>query len=201
MIHLHKSTSLPLMGMTGFETPLGPEESEIQKTVHRFARDVMRPIGRELDRMAPQDVIAPGSPFWTVIAESAKLGLDPSLIAQFPPEVAVRIESLIGEELGWGDSGLAVALGVVTAPLMMAQSLGNQELIDMCTGKIGCWMNTQPDRGSDAAILCREELSSGGKQPAGNVTAKVGADEIVINGQSSAWISKTSNGTHPIPVK
>jgi acyl-CoA dehydrogenase len=126
------------------------------------------------------------------MAESAKLGLDPQLIAQFPPEVAVRIESLIGEELGWGDSGLAVSLGVATAPLMMAQSLGNKELIDLCTGRIGCWMNTQPDRGSDAAILYREELAAGSRQPVGNLTAKVGKDEIVINGQSSAWIS---NGT------
>jgi acyl-CoA dehydrogenase len=124
--------------------------------------------------------------------ESAKLGLDPQLIAQFPPEVAVRIESLIGEELGWGDAGLAVSLGAATMPLTMAQSLGNQELVEMCAGKIGCWMNTQPDRGSDAAILYREELSAGGKQPVGNVTAKVGADEIVINGQSSAWVSNGS---------
>lgn len=192
MIRLYKSTTLPLVGMSGFEAPLSEEEAAIQNTVHRFARDVMRPIARQLDRMAPEEVIAPGSPYWTVMAESAKLGLDPRLIAQFPPEVAVRIESLIGEELGWGDPGLAVSLGVATAPLMMAQSLGNQELIDMCMGRIGCWMNTQPDRGSDAAILYREELGAGGKQPIGNVTAKVGTDEIVINGQSSAWVS---NGT------
>jgi len=192
VIRLYKSTALPLAGMTGFETPLSEEESAIQNTVHRFARDVMRPIGRQLDRMAPEEVIAPGSPFWTVLAESAKLGLDPQLIAQFPPEVAVRIESLIGEELGWGDPGLAVSLGVATAPLMMAQSLGNQELIEMCAGRIGCWMNTQPDRGSDAAILYGEELAAGGKQPTGNITAKVGTDEIVINGQSSAWVSNGS---------
>lgn len=192
MIHLYKSTALPLAGLSGFETPLGEEENAIQQTVHRFARDVMRPIGRQLDRMTPEEVIAPGSPFWTAMFEGAQLGLDPRLIAQFPPEMAVRIESLVGEELGWGDPGLAVAMGVATAPLMMAHAVGNQELIDMCTNKVGCWMNTQPDRGSDAAILQREELGAGGRQPVGNVTAKVGADEIVINGQSSAWIS---NGT------
>jgi acyl-CoA dehydrogenase len=192
MIRLYKSTALPLAGLSGFETPLSEEEAAIQHTVHRFAREVLRPVGRQLDGMAPEDVIAPGSPFWGAMVESAKLGLDPQLIAQFPPEVAVRIESLIGEELGWGDPGLAIAIGVATAPLMMAQSVGNQELIDMCTGKVGCWMNTQPDRGSDAAILYREELSAGGKQPVGNISAKVGADEIVINGQSSAWISNGS---------
>ncbi|KVC24747.1 acyl-CoA dehydrogenase family protein [Burkholderia pseudomultivorans] len=192
MIRLNKSAALPAVGLTGFETPLGEEESAIQHTVHRFARDVLRPIGRELDRMTPEEVIAPGSPYWAAIVESAKLGLDPQLIAQFPPDTAVRIESLIGEELGWGDAGLAVSIGAATMPLMMAQTVGNRELIEMCAGKVGCWMNTQPDRGSDAAILYRQELDARGRQPVGNVTAKVGADEIVINGQSSAWISNGS---------
>lgn len=192
MIRLYKSTALPLAGLTGFETPLSEEESAIQNTVHRFARDVMRPIARELDRMTPEEAIAPGSPYWAAVVESAKLGLDPQLIAQFPPDVAVRIESLIGEELGWGDSGLAVSLGVATAPLVMAQAAGNQELIDLCMGKVGCWMITQPDRGSDSGLLYRSEVSPGGKQSVGNVTAKVVGDEIVINGQSSAWVSNGS---------
>lgn len=192
MIRLYKSTALPLAGLTGFETPLSEEESAIQHTVHRFARDVLRPVGRELDRMKAEDVIAAGSPYWYAMMESVKLGLDPQLIAQFPPEMAVRIESMIGEEFGWGDSGLGVSLGAATAPLMMAHATGNQELIDLCTGKIGCWMNTQPDRGSDAAILYRQELATGGKQPVGNITAKVAADEIIINGQSSAWVSNGS---------
>jgi acyl-CoA dehydrogenase len=192
MIRLKKTQELPLVGITGFETPLSEEESAIQSTVHRFARDVLRPIGRELDSMTPQEAIAPGSPFWSAMAESAKLGLDPRLIAQFPPETAVRIESMIGEELGWGDAGLAISLGVASVPLMMAQSVGNQELIDMCTGKIGCWANTQPDRGTDAAILYREEISAHGRQSLGNVTAKVGTDEIVINGQFSSWVSNGS---------
>ena len=96
MIRLHKSIALPLVGPTGFEAQLSEEESAIQSTVHRFARDVVRPIGQQLDRMAPEEVIAPASPFWALMAESAKLGLDPQLIAQFPAEMAVRIESLIG---------------------------------------------------------------------------------------------------------
>lgn len=192
MIRLQKTPVLPAVGMSGFETPLGQEEQMIQQTVHQFAKKVLRPVGRELDRMKPEDVIAPGSPFWAVYAEAAKLGLDPTVLAQFPPEVAIRIEALIGEEMGWGDAGLGVSLGASSAPLLMAHALGNKELIDLCTGKIGCWMNTQPDRGSDAAILYGEEIARGGQQAIGNVTAKVGADEVVINGQSSAWVSNGS---------
>ncbi|WP_431825368.1 acyl-CoA dehydrogenase family protein [Burkholderia sp. F1] len=189
MIRLRKHVELPSVGLTGFETPLSEEESAIQSTVHRFARDVMRPIGRELDRMKSEEAIAPGSPYWTAMAEAAKLGLDPQLISQFPPDMAIRIESLIAEEMGWGDAGLAISMGATMMPMMVAQSIGNQELIDMCAGKIGCWSNTQPDRGSDGAILYRQELSAHGRQPLGNLTAKVGVDEIVINGQYSSWVS------------
>lgn len=191
-MHISTSVELPSVGLSGFETPLTEEETAIQAGVHRLAKSVLRPIARELDRMKPVDVIAPGSPFYAALMETAKLGLDPSALAQLPPEMAIRIESLIGEELGWGDAGLAIAIGVAGVPAMMAAALGNKELVEMCQGKIGCWMNTQPDRGSDAGILYRDELRPGAKQPLGNVTAKVGRDEVVINGQSSAWIS---NGT------
>jgi alkylation response protein AidB-like acyl-CoA dehydrogenase len=189
MIRLCKSVALPSVGLTGFELPLGEEEAAVQQAVHRFARDVLRPAGRELDRMRADEVVAANSPFWGVLAEAAKLGLDPLALARLPPETAIRMEALIGEELGWGDAGLAVSLGAVQAPLMMAHAIGNTELVEMCTGKIGCWMNTQPDRGSDAAIVYPEELGRGGQQSRGNLLAVVGADEIVVNGQSSAWIS------------
>lgn len=192
MIRLYKSPALPSVSLTGFETPLGEEEIAAQQAVHRFARDVLRPIGRELDRMSPKDVIAPSSPYWAAIAQAATLGLDPRTLAEFPQETAIRMEALIGEELGWGDAGLAVSLGVVPVPLLMAHAVGNPELIQMCEGKIGCWMNTQPDRGSDAAILYAEELAQQGQQSRGNLVAHVGSHEIVINGQSSAWISNGS---------
>jgi len=58
MIRLKSKVELPAVGLTGFETPLSEEERAIQDTVHRFARDVLRPIGRELDRMTPEEVIA-----------------------------------------------------------------------------------------------------------------------------------------------
>jgi len=191
-MRIHKTIELPSAGLTGFETPLVEEEAAIQASVHRLAKDVLRPIGRELDRMKPEEVIAPGSPYYTALTETAKLGFDPSALEQLPPEVAIRIESLIGEEMGWGDPGLGVSIGASMMPSLVAGAIGNKELIEMCQGKIGCWMNTQPDRGSDSGILYRHELHPGTKQPVGNVTAKVGENEVVIKGQSSAWVS---NGT------
>ena len=187
---LSKEINLPAISMSGFETPLSEEEGAIQQTVHAFARDVLRPLGRELDGMTAEQAIAPGSPYYSMFTEAAKLGLDSDLLAELPPETAVRVESLIGEEMGWGDAGLAVSLIVTGFPGEMAKTMGNQELIDLCAGKIGCWMITHPDKGSDVgAFDLKREWPHGQQVNKGNMFAKVGADEIVINGQCSAWVS------------
>jgi alkylation response protein AidB-like acyl-CoA dehydrogenase len=189
MIRLHDALTLPSVGLSGFEPPLTEDERAIQDTVHRFARDVLRPVGRELDRMTSEDAIAPGSPYWGVFAEAQKLGLDPTFLAQFEPATAIKLESLMGEELGWGDGGLGVSLGAATFPLGMALAAGNQELAELCAGRIGCWLITQPDRGSDVQVLYSEDWPAGVSGNKGNVTAKVTATEIILNGQSSAWVS------------
>jgi alkylation response protein AidB-like acyl-CoA dehydrogenase len=187
---LKKELGLPAVSMTGFETPMSEEEQAIQHSVHQFARNVLRPLGRELDTMTAEQAIAPGSPYYSVFAEAAKLGLDPDLLTQMPPDMAVRVESMIGEEMGWGDSGLAVSLAVAGFPTEMAKAVNNQELIDLCAGKIGCWMITHPDKGSDVTMYdIKKDWTPGAMGNKGNLLAKVGKDEIVINGQCSAWVS------------
>ena len=74
-------------------------------------------------------------------------------------------------------------------PIRAALGSGQQELIDMCIGKLGCWCATQPDRGSDGLNLYKEERFPGSVANAGNLRARFTADEIIINGQSSAWVS------------
>jgi len=190
MMRLYDTLDLPTVSRTGFETPLSEEEQAIAETAHRFARDVLRPAGRELDRMTAEEVIAPGSPYYTVMAEAAGLGLDASLLAELPPATAVRVESIIGEELGWGAPGLGASLGAGGFPLMMAQAAGNRELVELCEGRIGCWMITHPDKGSDVTMLYHNrEFGKGVQGNKGNMWGRVGKDEIVINGQCSAWVS------------
>jgi len=190
MLKLKTELTLPAAGLTGFEVPLTEEERAIQDAVHLFAKNVLRPIGRELDRMSADDVCAASSPLWSVYQEAAKMGIDPALPSQFEPDIAVRLESIIGEEMGWGDAGLAASLAVAGFPLQMAIASGKPELIELCTGKIGCWVITHPDKGSDVQIYdMKREWPQGGPGNRGNLVAKVGKDEIVINGQSSAWIS------------
>jgi alkylation response protein AidB-like acyl-CoA dehydrogenase len=190
MMKLKSHLTLPAAGLSGFEPPMSDEEAAVQAGLHRFAKDVMRPLGAELDRMSAEEAIAPGSPYWSVFGEFAKLGLDPAMMAELPPEMAIRMESLIGEELGWGDSGLGVSLVVAGFPAQMAAILGNQELVDLCAGRIGCWMITHPDKGSDVQVLdMAREWTPGQQGNKGNMWGKLEGDEIVINGQCSAWVS------------
>ena len=190
MLTLKSELTLPTVGLTGFEAPLTADEVGIQDAVHRFSKEVLRPIGQDLDKMSAADACAPGSPYWTVFQEAAKLGVDSSILAQFEPDVAVRLESLIGEEMGWGDAGLGASLAVAGFPMQMALAAGKQELVDLCAGKIGCWMITHPDKGSDIMVYdMKREWTPGQPGNRGNVAAKVGQDEIVINGQCSAWVS------------
>ena len=72
MMKLKSKVTLPAAGMSGFETPMSDEETGVQAVVHRFAREVLRPLGTQLDKMTAAQVIAPGSPYWSVFAESRK---------------------------------------------------------------------------------------------------------------------------------
>ena len=190
MIRLSKTLGLPHVGMTGFETPLTEEEAGVQQVVHRFARDVLRPLGEELDRMSAEAVVAPGSPYYSVFAEYAKLGLDPTMMEELPPEIAIRMESLIGEELGWGDAGLGVSLGASGFPALMAASIGNAELAEFCANRIGCWMITHPDKGSDiGAFDMARDWPAGKPANKGSMWGRIDGEEIVVNGQCSAWVS------------
>jgi len=180
---------LPAVGLSGFDAALSEEEQGVQQGLHRFAREVMRPLAREIDRMPADQAYLPGSPFWQFHAEAQKLGLDPEAMAGMPPELAARMDGVIIEELAWGDAGLAVSLGAGSMPMLMARASGNQELIDLCAGKLGCWGATQPDRGSDGLILYPEERHPGSMGNKGNLQASFVGDEIVFNGQTSAWVS------------
>jgi alkylation response protein AidB-like acyl-CoA dehydrogenase len=189
MIKFKTELELPSAGLSGFEPPLTEDEAAIQAAAHRFAKDVLRPVGIELDKLSAEDAIAPGSPYWTVFAEAANLGLSPEFFAQFEPATAIKLESLVGEELGWGDAGLAISLQAASFPQILAHAMGSQELVELCTGKIGCWVITQPDRGSDVQVLYKQDWPTGTPGNKGNLTARASGDELVLNGQCSAWVS------------
>src|SRR6266566_1536367 len=179
--------------MTGAEEPLAKEEQDLLDGVHRFAAEVMRPIGERLDRMTPEEVIAAGSPLWQVFTEFAKLGIGVDQLLAFEPAQGARAACLILEELGWGDAGLASSLGVSMFPRWMAAAFGNQHLLELTPGsKLGGWATTEPGHGSDQLDPGRQIFQPGGEYGQPDCVATLSQDRVVINGRKADWIS---NGT------
>ncbi|MCE7885243.1 MAG: acyl-CoA dehydrogenase [Actinobacteria bacterium ATB1] len=182
------------MAISDYEVDLSDEEREICETVHRFAEEVMRPAGKELDALEdPADVIAPGSVLYDVFKKYQSLGIDQVSMAgtDLTPAQQARIRCITAEEMGWGDAGLAISLGVSGFPRMLAGLSGNPELVERVSAedRIGCWPITEPDHGSDLIYYLKHSADVPGTP---NCTAVKEGDDFVIRGQKSAWVS---NGT------
>jgi len=184
------------MALQAFD--LDPELTELEfaawETAHRFARDVMRPAGEQLDKLPAGEVIEQGSILWEVFAAYRKLGLGLFEEApDLPPADLARLRCIVGEELGWGDSGLAIALGVSGFPTMLARLSGNPALIERYpVGTLGCWAITEPDHGSDMINFDGSINHPIGHASRPNCLARRYGNQFVITGQKSAWVS---NGT------
>jgi len=53
---------------------LSEAEVALKTNANKFARGVMRPISIQLDRMTPEEAIAPQSPFWDFTRKAYQLG-------------------------------------------------------------------------------------------------------------------------------
>jgi alkylation response protein AidB-like acyl-CoA dehydrogenase len=104
-------------------------------------------------------------------------------------KTASRMMSIVLEELSWGDIGLAFSALCAGFPDGAAHGAGRDDLADWCAPQRGCWIITQPDRGSDSLHADANELGAGGDPSRGNLTGKWMDDHVVLNGQSSAWVS------------
>ena len=185
------------MGLVDIELGLNDQQREIRDLAHKFAEEVMRPAGRELDRLAdPAEVIAEGSVLWDVFEKQREFGLHDleGATAALEPAERVQLRCLISEEMGWGDSGLAISLSVANFHRNFSRMSGRPALIDRFCGpdsrEIGCWAITEPDHGSDSLTVTEPHFSDPNVRA--NCIARLEGDEYVINGQKAAWVS---NGT------
>jgi acyl-CoA dehydrogenase len=175
-----------------FNEMLSDTEQAVRDTLRRFALEVLRPVGNELDKLTPEEVIAKDSIYWEAHKKYLELGMDQFTDdASLTPVELARISALSSEMMGWGDAGLAISLGLGGMPAGFAQMTGNAELIARCSPEsIGCWALTEPGHGSDTVDMHGDER--GDKNFRGDCVAKKDGDNFVINGQKSSWVSNGS---------
>jgi alkylation response protein AidB-like acyl-CoA dehydrogenase len=188
------------MASVDLEVTLTDQEREIRDTVRKFAQEVMRPAGTALDRLSdPADVIAPDSVLREVMRKYADLQLNMLDLGNpdFTPLEQGRLRCLVFEELGWGDAGLAISLGVAGFHRMFAQMSMNPALIERFAGpdskEVGCWAVTEPDHGSDTLAFTEPHFDDPKIRP--NCVARREGDEYVIDGQKAAWVSNGNIAT------
>ena len=186
---------------------LSSETLAIQKEVRKFASEVMRPVGIELDQMPdPSDVYAEGSPLWGAFKACREMDLHLGSIPQEFGGMAGTMDSmagyLIAEEMGYGDTGLAISFGVANMPFGFAAVFApfipemKQMVHDFVEDKkgelIGCWAITEPDHGGDWS-LGGDDLKCGP-----SVTGVLKGDEYIVNGEKAAWVSNGTIATHAV---
>jgi len=181
------------LGPLGAEPPLFDTAQMFLDSLQRYAEEVMRPLGARLDRMTPDEVAAPDSPYWEARRKFVELGFGVEALLAFEPEERGKMMCLLFETLGWGDSGLSISFGAGMLPQYMCAVLGREDLLKLYPdAMLGCWGITEPDHGSDSLDPNRMIFHPQGQYGRPNCWARIDGDEVVINGQKSAWVS---NGT------
>ncbi|MEW6185689.1 MAG: acyl-CoA dehydrogenase family protein [Thermodesulfobacteriota bacterium] len=184
---------------------LTDEQRAMRDTIRKFGAEMMRPIGEKLDKMAdPQEVIAKGSPLWDLIRTYREMGFHkrglPKALGGMLEDMDPMSNLLIGEEMGYADSGLAISLGAGGMPFSYAALFPNPKLQELARAYaedtkgelIGCWAITEPDHGSDW-VMAQPDPKCGP-----SVRGVLKGDEYIVSGQKAAWVSNGTIATHAV---
>ncbi|MBV8980066.1 MAG: acyl-CoA dehydrogenase family protein, partial [Acidimicrobiia bacterium] len=164
--------------MSEFSLDLNEDQLQIQKWVHDFAENVVRPVAHEWDEREETP--------WPVIEEAAKVGLySLDFIANaFGDPTGVTLP-MVMEEMCWGDAGIALSIFGTTLGVAGLMGNGNAEQIaewlPQCFGtpddiKLAAFGVSEPDAGSDVSSLRSRAVYDEAK------------DEWVLNG-TKTWIT------------
>lgn len=181
------------LGPLGAEPELSEMAGMFQDSLHKFSADYLRPVGQKLDRMTPEEVMAPGSPYWEVRSKYLELGVSLEALGELPAAEQAKMFCILFEELGWGDAGLGISFAAAALPAYMSLLFKNEYLRSLAPDdSLGCWAITEPDHGSDMLDPNRMIFHPEGNYGRPNCIATIRGDEVTLNGQKAAWVS---NGT------
>ncbi len=164
--------------MSEFSLELGEDQLQIQKWVHDFAEEVVRPAAHEWDEREETP--------WPIIEEAAKVGLYSfDFFAEAFMDRSGLTMPIANEELAWGDAGIALAIWGSSLGLAGIAANGTPEQLvewgPQCFGtpekiQLAAFCVSEPDAGSDVSSLRTRAVYDEAK------------DEWVING-TKTWIT------------
>jgi acyl-CoA dehydrogenase len=164
--------------MAEFSLELSEDVQQVQKWIHDFAENVVRPAAHEWDEREEFP--------WPIVQEAANIGLYSfDFLASTFSEPSGLMLPVAAEELFWGDAGIGLA--IFGSGLAAAGIAGNgtpeqvMEWVPQCYGtpedlKLGAFCVSEPDAGSDVSSLRTRAVFDEAK------------DEWVLNG-TKAWIT------------
>ncbi|MGY1837001.1 acyl-CoA dehydrogenase family protein [Blastococcus sp. SYSU DS0510] len=134
---------------------LTEDQLELQKWVHEFAADVVRPAAHEYDEREDFP--------WEVLQEAAKIGLYSLdfFATQWFDESGLGIP-LTMEELFWGDAGIGLAIVGTTLAAASVRANGTDEQVGQwipamfgteSEPKVAAFCSSEPDAGSDVGAM------------------------------------------------
>jgi len=170
-----------------FSLELPPDLVDVQKWVHEFAADVVRPAAAEWDEREETP--------WPIIEEAAKVGIySLDFVSQAFMEPTGITFPMVSEELCWGDAGITLAILGTTLGVSGIAGSGTPEQIaewiPQCFGTpddihLAAFAVSEADAGSDVSSLRTRAVYDEAK------------DEWVINGVKT-WI--TNGGITKVPT-
>ena len=173
--------------MGEFSMELNEDQLQLQKWVHDFAENVIRPAASEWDEKEETP--------WPIIQEAAKVGIYSfDFIAQCFFDPTGILMPIMNEELAWGDAGITLSLLGTTLGLAGIAANGTpQQMMEwgpQCFGtpdkiQLAAFCVSEPDAGSDVSSLRTRAVYDEAK------------DEWVLNG-TKTWI--TNGGIADIHV-
>ncbi|WP_067471500.1 acyl-CoA dehydrogenase family protein [Actinomadura hibisca] len=171
----------------GFSLEPSEDVSEVQKWVHEFARDVIRPAAEEWDEREETP--------WPLIQEASKVGIYSLdfFATQWLEPTGLGIPVAF-EELFWGDAGIALSIVGTGLAAASVAAVGTPdqvaEWVPQMFGtaddvKLGAFCASEPDAGSDVGSIRARAVYDEAK------------DEWVLNG-TKTWA--TNGGIADIHV-
>src|SRR5579872_3802130 len=164
--------------MAEFSLDLNEDQLQLQKWVHDFAENVVRPAASEWDEREETP--------WPIIEEAAKAGLySLDFVSQCFMDPTGLLLPVVQEEMAWGDAGINLAIFGTTLAVagIIANGTPEQvgEWLPICFGtaddiKIAAFGVSEPDAGSDVSSLKSRAVYDEAK------------DEWVLNG-TKTWIT------------